>query len=460
MSNLKADDIMRTFQSTGSYPDDLSGHTIVGMMTIADTHAISMACRKTVFAGRLSIMLAQFNHRFDFTGAEFKEEVDIVQGDGNFDITFNGATFHKGLRIRCNRPSKLTCRGANVIGCIDLSESHFSEMDLERLNFQEQGDENSFLCIKTTVISASFRNSFLVNACFNHSIFIRECTFDHATCWYNIAPGAGNFFSVRFESGATFNNTNFTKGAVFNGSHFFGIAVFVGVNKDNADCMGDFSGVIFEKRVFFDEGRFKELHFYNAEFKEIASFKGIHCMELEINKSIFFQSADFLGAKITSGSRETFRIIKNEFQRNNNIVEATYYQSRELAAYQKELKFKQDPSEYLALWANSISNAHGRSWLRGFGFTILSGALFYILYLCTLHALPFAWGWRGWSSYWSAVSQTCKYFFRFFAIVHDFSFMESYGPTALSYFIDSFCRIVISYGIVQTVQAFRKYGKT
>ncbi|HEX4849381.1 MAG TPA: hypothetical protein VFV08_01180, partial [Puia sp.] len=85
--------------------------------------------------------------------------------------------------------------------------------------------------------------------------------------------------------------------------------------------------------------------------------------------------------------------------------------------------------------------------------------LFYIFYLFTLVRSPIEWGWRGWADFYQATNLVCKYFFRFFIVTHDLDFMGAYNPTALSYLVDTVGRIVIGYGIYQTIQAFRKYGK-
>jgi len=59
----------------------------------------------------------------------------------------------------------------------------------------------------------------------------------------------------------------------------------------------------------------------------------------------------------------------------------------------------------------------------------------------------------------NSVNSTMMYFFKFFIITHDLDFMKGFKPNFLSYLIDSIGRIFIGYGIYQTVQAFRKYGK-
>jgi hypothetical protein len=131
-----------------------------------------------------------------------------------------------------------------------------------------------------------------------------------------------------------------------------------------------------------------------------------------------------------------------------------------MAAYEREVVFKSEPWEYVLLKLNGISNNHGLSWARGLRFTILVALAFYFFYLSTLERLPFSWGWKGIESYLHAAGETTKYFFRFFVVTHDFDFMEKYGPTAGSFLVDLLAKIFIGFGIYQTIQAFRKFGKS
>ena len=161
-----------------------------------------------------------------------------------------------------------------------------------------------------------------------------------------------------------------------------------------------------------------------------------------------------------NGNRSTFRIVKRALLKENNTIDALKFKAKEMRAYERELSWKRHFPEALLVFLNKISNNHGLSWSRGVVFTLISAVCFYCLYLMFLSEMPFYWGWLGWQSFWSASGTNIKYFIKFLSIAHDYDFMSQYGPSAGSYFADFIGKIFISYGIVQTIQAFRKLGKT
>lgn len=222
---------------------------------------------------------------------------------------------------------------------------------------------------------------------------------------------------------------------------------------------GDFSGVSFSKRSFFDKAKFKKLVLKNTEFSDVASFNQLKCNELEISRTVFSKGADFLHASIKIANRESFRIIKNEFLKLNNVVEALHFRSKEMKAYEKEVRSRKTGAEFGLLVLNKISNNHGLSWFRGVKFTVCIAVFFYALYLWSLERLPFHWGWVNFESFWSATGENIKYFIRFFIPTHDLDFMSGFGTSALSFVIDVLSKIFIGYAIYQTIQAFRKFGK-
>ncbi|MGZ5133800.1 MAG: hypothetical protein ACXWCG_01565 [Flavitalea sp.] len=181
---------------------------------------------------------------------------------------------------------------------------------------------------------------------------------------------------------------------------------------------------------------------------------------ITISTAMFNVNPDFQNAKVQNADRESFRIIKNEFLKINNNVEALHYKAKEMIAYERELIAQKRYDEYSLVFRNKISNDHGLSWARGLLFTLAISIIFYFWYLWTLQSQPFKWGWAGWQSYIGAVDKTFGYFIRFFIITHDLDFMREYKPSSCSFFVDFLGKIFIGYGIYQTVQAFRKHGKT
>jgi len=176
-------------------------------------------------------------------------------------------------------------------------------------------------------------------------------------------------------------------------------------------------------------------------------------------RCFFSKGADFSNTKYPNGDRESFRLIRSELLKVNNKFESLYYHSKELIIYEQNLTFKNHFGEKFMLWINRISTNHGLNWIRGVLFTVFTAVLFYILYLIVLPIRPFRFGWVSWESFFKASNNTVEYFLKFLLVTHDFDFMQQFSPNSINYFLDFISKIFISYGIYQTVQAFRKYGK-
>ncbi len=184
-------------------------------------------------------------------------------------------------------------------------------------------------------------------------------------------------------------------------------------------------------------------------------------------------------------SRTTYQRIKDEFIKKNDFVNTLSFKSKEYSAYRKELwgkivnhesyqpinedskskfilyilKLKiylRSVAELLVLACNTLSSNNGISWVRGIVFTILTAAFFFTC--INFHGLTtpiFEWGWSGWDSFGIVWSQYLK-------ILNVLNFNDnldgfSFTPMGDTLFLIS--KIFISYGLYQTVSAFRKYGK-
>lgn len=394
-----------------------------------------------------------------FSRSTFKGALEVSHSKEPVTFKVLHSQLLRGFSIYESEKITLFMGGSEGKGEFLFDNNQFDYCSFEGFLSSETSREDSMSFSNVHFTKCSFRDAILPNACFNYAVFDSDASFDRSTLNYNIAPGAGNFFNVSFKGGAYFNGTDFTKGAMFNGSTFKDTTVFLGCNQGHLDCTADFSGSRFEKRAFFDSSRFKVLVLKQVEFREVVSFTGMNCGELKLSKSVFLQYADFLDVKIQTGSRDTFRAIKNEFLRHNNSVEALVYQARELRIYESSITWKRKPKEKAVLFLNKISNDFGTNWVRGLIFTIAFSVFFFIVYTFSLPHFPVKFGWCGWQSFFDAIDISFKYFFKFFIITHDLDFMREYGSNASSYFIDSIARIFIGYGIYQTVAAFRKYGK-
>ena len=198
--------------------------------------------------------------------------------------------------------------------------------------------------------------------------------------------------------------------------------------------------------------------------------------------------------------RETYRIIKSNFYSQNNKIEALKFSKKEILVYEKEVKSLS--TDKILLLANKFSNNYGTNWVKGLLFTMLSGFITYstilyieekvnstysILLICLLFVVimsktenikeilqkvsfvffcclyvtilcscntPFAINWELFIEHYLKVLNVID--------LKPFEKEENsiFNLSGLSYLFLFIGRIFIGYGYYQTIQAFRKFGKS
>lgn len=203
----------------------------------------------------------------------------------------------------------------------------------------------------------------------------------------------------------------------------------------------DFFGTNFENNAYF----------YNTEFKII-----------DLKNSVIEKGVYFLNSTVKKSNRETNRIIKNQFAKQNNRIESLKYHHREMSSYFRELiseafynlkKIRlwgllKNVGDLIILGLNFLSNGFGLWWFAGIIFLFITTSLMYHFYLLSVDLkIPY-----DQMEYW-------KYYVQFIVPTHKFDFIKGVKLTDSSYIIDYFGRVVSAFGIYQTIQAFRKFGK-
>ncbi|MGB5792200.1 hypothetical protein [Poseidonibacter sp.] len=112
----------------------------------------------------------------------------------------------------------------------------------------------------------------------------------------------------------------------------------------------------------------KRLDFFDVEYKGELNLE----KTLTPNKSSFLQLTSDRNKKlpIQVANRETARIIKDSFEKQNNIIEANKFYALEMKEMEKELKFFKKPFEWLVFKIHGMASNHSQDFLL---------ALFWIL---------------------------------------------------------------------------------
>lgn len=147
-----------------------------------------------------------------------------------------------------------------------------------------------------------------------------------------------------------------------------------------------------------------------------------------------------------SNLKNVYNQLKKIAKTKGDIDTANRYESLE---HKQLLLSKKVGFDSVLLFLNYISNENGRSWFRGVFFTLTIGLIFFIIYLKTI----------GIEFYFNQCYQDYVIFITSFPKLElkEYSNLNEGWKTQLVVWLS---RIFISYGIYQTISAFRKYGKT
>ena len=311
----------------------------------------------------------------------------------------------------------------------------------------------------------------------NLNCFFYDCLFNEINADDAVFAGKMRFRKCNFQKMLILDNTSFQDLADFWHSRFHERVVFHKVDFEKTVV---FSGSTFEKNVLFTYTWFARLGIFRGTICKkgidlsLAIIEGtLSIFDFEVtdydSRHGSFQKMEYeslvhdKGDIPTKNKRETFRIIRNTFEKNSDYINSLYYKNLELKTYDNLLKQKIGLKKEVwsswfnrfILWLNSKSNNHGTSFISGIIFTTIVALLFFYLsiiatYQYTIELHPCNWSFK-------SFEECTKLFFISLSPVHKHTYMDSLKPSTWFYIADFAGRIFVSYGIYQTVQAFRKF---
>ena len=161
-----------------------------------------------------------------------------------------------------------------------------------------------------------------------------------------------------FEKQADFSQSVFKKG--FNSNTEDNTIKFKALNFKGLALFGDCE---FHQKVNFQYVTFED----NCHFKRSDFNKGLNLDDANIQKEINFLDIKGLDSKISMKytSKETYRIIKYNFQKIGNQIEANKYHVLELQAQKKTLSFKKfkDYPNLVIYWVHYLTSNFSSNWL-------------------------------------------------------------------------------------------------
>ncbi|WP_153848798.1 hypothetical protein [Sphingobacterium paramultivorum] len=195
---------------------------------------------------------------------------------------------------------------------------------------------------------------------------------------------------------------------------------------------------------FFDLNTFRHIQFINTN---ILGMKLFHYPIKLANYSENLNLLPCLGDELDFNINAKFAY--NQFrllaERNGDTDKSVEYRALELNYLRRT---KSNEADRILLLLNEISNWHGRYWLLGVFFTLITGMMSFVGYQASLHIFAFC------DLNWPAD------YIRYIATYPKLQ-LDGYAENAnfLTDIARLFGIIFMGYGIFQTISAFRKYSK-
>ena len=325
----------------------------------------------------------------------------------------------------------------------------------------------------------TFRKRFTLCGGIESDVIFKDVIFD----------GVADFTNYTFSKNVRFHGCTFNDVVRFNNTKFIGLADFYysTFNERTIFFKTDFldrtvfSATTFNENVLFTYSLIKDhLLLRGATFKKgldlsltilsgTVNLFGLKIPDYE-SVSDIIDEVDYDKAVCVDGiiphknKRETFRILKKELLDQGNAIDALYMASKEKSAYSKQLKsdrkhkigkWYRRGQNRLILYLGRISNSHGESWTKGVGFTLGIGLVFF--YLSIINTEKYFFTLNPYDFNWEAIAEGLDYYFEFLLPTHNSNYLDILGPEFLFKLWDFLGRIFVSFGIYQTIVAFRKY---
>ncbi len=350
-----------------------------------------------------------FNEEIDFSKTKFKGVIKFVNAKFQKGINFQGTTFEKSVSFH----------GTHFAEDVDLSNKIFKE--------------------DVSFVNAKFQKG--IN--FQGTTFAEDVDFRTTTF-----PQKVDFKNMTFNQSVDFSEKLFTESVSFQKT-FFHSVVFTKVEFDNTVDFENISisnnmilrGTCFKKGVDFSL-----INFINNGRLNIFGFN-MNGTKTEEYKKI-----------PPSHKRETYRILKNQAIAQNDHINAIEFYKSEMLAYQEELKLEKPSIDKLIMRLNRLSSNFGIDPLRGVIFTMATTILFYSLYLfvaCIEKKFTLSWNCNP-----DALGENIRAVLEFFNLTKwDYNPIGIGNDYNYAFIVLVIGRLFIGYGIYQTIQAFRKFGR-
>ncbi|WP_348799136.1 hypothetical protein [Flavobacterium adhaerens] len=408
------------------------------------------------FNGTIEIQdIKKPSFKLSFNECVFNEDITI--NDIEFDyIFFIDSKKIKNIHIDgiFNR-LRFNNKGIPLNGDIAIWAKIQKELNLDNI-FIEKGqldlNINSFDNLENKNFSSTFKNAKIYEGSFVNSHFGEYANFKNLKIFHKLIFEDCKFVKSNFEF-SDFKSTS------FNNCKFYSTTLIENSQQLNYAEL-KFIACRFEKYVLFDNSIFKSFEISHSVFQKKVSFDSFETNMMKLHQVTFAEAAYFDDLNknnndvIENWDRKTLRAIKRELVNTHNQIDYLRFKAYELIAYKKEVnQNKLNWKDLLILHFNEDSNYFGLDWTKGIRFIFQWSFIFYVLYIISYSA-------RIDDS--NCIPKIEDFLTNYLKFTNPLSFLDTPLVNSEDYFLPllftSMSKIFVSYGIYQTIQAFRKFG--
>ena len=260
----------------------------------------------------------------------FTEEINIIRKIIDKEVNFSNCIFQEDVNFSgCIFGEKDKEKDKEKVGATSLKD----KVDFKDCVFTKEADFSETIFEQDT----NFSRSIFCVVSFQDTVFSKNVRF-HETIFHNNVDffntsfkGLVDFYLVKFEDNQQFHTTDFLDRAIFSNTTFKGETQFI-YNKVDKNSYINFESAKFEKSLDISRANFNcNLNFWNISIQDK-------------NISKFTRYKDDFSKHRKEGTvpsvykqiRETYRIIKDNFYKQNNKVEGLCFYEKEMNVYLEE----------------------------------------------------------------------------------------------------------------------------
>lgn len=447
------------------------GCTFTGCICFENCEFNDIKFSSNLFNSGLGFTNCEFNGDYGMSFSHFKKE-DLYGREGFY---FSKCKFHGSFKF-----------AAGVIEKVDVAISAFEEtLFFEGFEDCTFSKEANFRNIKFKV------QEWFFDCEFKDIVSFIQCSFEIVSFTHLRCNKGIHFSNSTFNDDVIFSGINlpdvdstsyFNKCGFLNNTRFINFVLSSNINFSNSFAESTFTfgemtsegikiidvktKLIFKNFKIANNSVVKihintkdtqggEIDFENALIQGLLDIQNANVNRISFTGAVISGQLNDGNTPKNPNDRQTARLLKHEALKSHNTILSLNYKAIEMKKYRAELKGTNRYSEKFILRLNTISNNNGLRWDIGIVFTLLSAIIFHSLYALSINEYSFGGNPMQWviltSDFWKEI-------LNFLWLPSGFKELDNEKSTVLSSFLYILGKILIGYGIYQTISAFRKYG--